>query len=246
MSQLPARPDLDQLHRQARELHRAALAGDADALRGLRQVSDTVGLSAAQLAIAREYGFASWPKLKVEVERRRAQAVTGVGKNEDPAREDHTDEESATVAEPGPAAAPPLKSWKEMREWAASLLLTRTGQDVAAWNRRVAAAGLGDEQALRAWLDSQGVTGYGQARSGPLPPLPERENVGMTPKACMRAGTRRAKGEHAQPGCRSAGSARRKCDVALSIRGLVLLVTVGLDGVVLVNEADGHAFDGGT
>jgi uncharacterized protein DUF5990/uncharacterized protein DUF5655 len=72
-------------------------------------------------------------------------------------------EESATVAEPGPAAAPPLKSWKEMREWAASLLLTRTGQDVTAWNRRVAAAGLADEQTLRAWLDSQGVTGYGQA-----------------------------------------------------------------------------------
>lgn len=67
------------------------------------------------------------------------------------------------MAGPGPAAVPPLKSWKEMREWAASLLLTRTGQDVAAWNRRVAAAGLGDEQALRAWLDSQGVTGYGQA-----------------------------------------------------------------------------------
>jgi hypothetical protein len=50
-----------------------------------------------------------------------------------------------------------------MREWAARLLLTRTGQDVTVWNRRVAAAGLGDEQALRAWLDSQGVTGYGQA-----------------------------------------------------------------------------------
>src|ERR1700722_13989464 len=54
-------------------------------------------------------------------------------------------------------------SWKEMREWAASLLLTRTGQDVTVWNRRVAAARLGDEQALRTWLDSQGVTGYGQA-----------------------------------------------------------------------------------
>ena len=67
MSQLPARPDLDQLRRQARELHRAALAGDADALRRLRQVSGTVGLSAAQLAIAREYGFASWPRLKAEV-----------------------------------------------------------------------------------------------------------------------------------------------------------------------------------
>jgi Family of unknown function (DUF5990)/Domain of unknown function (DUF5655) len=163
MSRLPARPDLDQLRRQARELHRAALAGDAGALRRLRQVSGTVGLSAAQLAIAREYGFASWPKLKAEVERRRTQAVTGAGENEDPAREDRADQDSAAVAGPEPAAAPPVKSWKEMRDWAASLLLTRTGQDVAAWNRRVAAAALGDEQALRAWLDGQGVTGYGQA-----------------------------------------------------------------------------------
>jgi hypothetical protein len=64
---------------------------------------------------------------------------------------------------PEPAAVPPPKSWKEMRDWAAQLLRSRTGQDVAAWNRRVAEAGLPDEQALRAWLDSQGVTGYGQA-----------------------------------------------------------------------------------
>jgi hypothetical protein len=99
MSQLPARPDLDQLRRQAREMRRAALAGDAGALRRLRQVSGNVSLSAAQLAIAREYGFASWPRLKVEVERRRAQAVTGAGGNEDLAREDRTDEESALVWE---------------------------------------------------------------------------------------------------------------------------------------------------
>jgi hypothetical protein len=72
MSQLPARPDLDQLRRQARELHHAALDGDARALRRLRQASGTVTLSAAQLAIARDYGFASWPRFKAEVERRRA------------------------------------------------------------------------------------------------------------------------------------------------------------------------------
>ncbi|MGH3151495.1 MAG: DUF5990 family protein [Streptosporangiaceae bacterium] len=72
MSQLPARPDLDQLRHQARELHRAARDGDARALRRLGQASGTVTLSAAQLAIARDYGFASWPRLKAEVERRRA------------------------------------------------------------------------------------------------------------------------------------------------------------------------------
>jgi hypothetical protein len=49
MSQLPARPDLDQLRRQARELYRAALGGDAGALRRLREVSGTFALSAAQL-----------------------------------------------------------------------------------------------------------------------------------------------------------------------------------------------------
>src|SRR5262245_36537230 len=154
MSQLPARPDLDQLRRQARELHRAALGGDARALRRLRQVSGTVALSAAQLAIARDYGFASWPQLKAEVEHRRAQAaspasgVAGAG---------------AEQAVPGPGAVSPPKSWKQMRDWAAHLLCSRTGQDAAAWNRRVAAADLPGEQALRAWLDGQGVTGYAQA-----------------------------------------------------------------------------------
>lgn len=50
-----------------------------------------------------------------------------------------------------------------MRDRAAHLLRSRTGQDVAAWNRRAAEAGLADEQALRAWLDAQGVTGHAQA-----------------------------------------------------------------------------------
>lgn len=75
MSQLPGHPDLDQLRRQARELHRAAQAGDAHALDRLRQVSGTVALSAAQLAIARDHGFPSWPRLKAEVERRTAQSA---------------------------------------------------------------------------------------------------------------------------------------------------------------------------
>jgi hypothetical protein len=50
-----------------------------------------------------------------------------------------------------------------VRDWSAALLLSRTGLDVAGWNRRVAEAGLGDEPALRAWLADQGVTGYAQA-----------------------------------------------------------------------------------
>lgn len=58
MRQLPDRPDLDQLHRQARELQRTA--------------DPPINLSQAQLSLARKYGFPSWPNLKAEVERRRA------------------------------------------------------------------------------------------------------------------------------------------------------------------------------
>ena len=70
MSGLPGRPDLDQLRRQARELLRAAAANDQEALRRIRAVSGKRTLSAAQLAIAREHGFPSWPKLRAEILRR--------------------------------------------------------------------------------------------------------------------------------------------------------------------------------
>jgi len=74
MSGLPERPDLDQLRRQARELLRAAADGDPRAVDRLRAVSPHVALSAAQLALAREYGFQSWTALKTEVARRRSPA----------------------------------------------------------------------------------------------------------------------------------------------------------------------------
>jgi Family of unknown function (DUF5990)/Domain of unknown function (DUF5655) len=139
MSALPGRPDLDQLRRQARELLRAAAASDEEALRRIRAVSDKQTLSAAQLAIAREHGFASWPKLRAEVLRQGAEPDAGPG---DP------------------------KSWQEMREWCARLLQARTGQDVLAWNERIAATAArvrAGEPALRKWLSAEGVTGYAQA-----------------------------------------------------------------------------------
>lgn len=70
MQTLPAHPNLDQLRHQARELLRAAKAGDPDAVRRIEAFSDRLTLAAAQLALAREYGFASWPKLKDEVDAR--------------------------------------------------------------------------------------------------------------------------------------------------------------------------------
>ena len=75
MSELPGRPDLDQLRRQARELLRAAAADDPAALARIRVVSRGVSLSAAQLALAREYGFTSWPALHAEAARRRSELL---------------------------------------------------------------------------------------------------------------------------------------------------------------------------
>lgn len=70
MPDLPPRPDLAQLRRQAKDLLRAADAGDADALARIEAVSDRPVLASAQLAVAREHGFASWARLRTEVLRR--------------------------------------------------------------------------------------------------------------------------------------------------------------------------------
>jgi ankyrin repeat protein len=68
MPDLPARPDLDQLRRQAKELLRAARAGDPAAAARIRSVSARQTLTAARLAIAREHGFPSWRQLKIEAD----------------------------------------------------------------------------------------------------------------------------------------------------------------------------------
>lgn len=65
---MPERPDLDRFRRQARAVQRAARAGDPDAVARVARhfpgvVAGEVRLSAAQLVVAREYGFASWPRL---------------------------------------------------------------------------------------------------------------------------------------------------------------------------------------
>jgi hypothetical protein len=73
VSELPGRPNLDQLRRQARELLRAAADGEPSALTRIRAVSQRMSLAAAQLAVARDHGFASWPALHAEVGRRLAE-----------------------------------------------------------------------------------------------------------------------------------------------------------------------------
>lgn len=78
--QLPERPDLAQLKRQAKDLLRSARAREADALARFRtlpayarqrdndQLAASVALHDAQSVIARELGFASWPALVERVE----------------------------------------------------------------------------------------------------------------------------------------------------------------------------------
>jgi hypothetical protein len=66
---LPTRPDLEQLHRQAKELLRAIRAGDADAIAELREhhprsiAPSAAKLADAQLVLARAHGASSWTRL---------------------------------------------------------------------------------------------------------------------------------------------------------------------------------------
>src|SRR5919107_2751063 len=66
---LPVRPDLEQLHRQAKELLRAIHAGDASAIAELREHHPEVPdpsaakLADAQLVLARTYEASSWTRL---------------------------------------------------------------------------------------------------------------------------------------------------------------------------------------
>ena len=78
--ELPARPNLEQLKKQAKSLFHAAQAYEEDALRRFAALPafsgkstteiDTADLALhdAQSVIAREYGFPSWPALREEVE----------------------------------------------------------------------------------------------------------------------------------------------------------------------------------
>src|SRR5690348_9937073 len=84
--QLPSRPNLDQLKHQARDLLNAHKAGEEGALRRIRESHPRLArlaeadvrsawftLSGAQLVIAREYGFLTWPQLKDHVEKANSQ-----------------------------------------------------------------------------------------------------------------------------------------------------------------------------
>ena len=70
--ELPARASLEHLRNQAKALVKAHREGEAGAQARveawLTQVETPLELHAAQFVIAREYGFASWPKLAAQLE----------------------------------------------------------------------------------------------------------------------------------------------------------------------------------
>jgi ankyrin repeat protein len=78
---LPSRPNLEQLKNQAKDLLKSCQSADAEAVARIRENhpdysnasedeirASKFSLTDAQLVLAREYGFASWPKLKEHVE----------------------------------------------------------------------------------------------------------------------------------------------------------------------------------
>ena len=75
--ELPARPNLEQYKKQAKDLARSAKAGEPEAIGRVRrhhpQFADEgtkrIALTDAQLVIAREHGFESWPKLAAHIVR---------------------------------------------------------------------------------------------------------------------------------------------------------------------------------
>ncbi|HEV8496938.1 MAG TPA: hypothetical protein VGQ56_08760 [Gemmatimonadaceae bacterium] len=69
---LPARPDLEQQKKLAKDLIRAFRAGDREAIARMRaELPDKAQLSLAdaQFVLAREYGFSSWRDLKKRIEK---------------------------------------------------------------------------------------------------------------------------------------------------------------------------------
>lgn len=56
-----------------------------------------------------------------------------------------------------------MRDWRGMLDWCAQFLYERTGENVAAWNQRIAQEQFNDEKSLRAWLTEHGVTSYAQS-----------------------------------------------------------------------------------
>jgi ankyrin repeat protein len=110
---LPARPSLDSLRKQAKRLARDAAAGNADAVARVhaRLPRATFPLSNrdAQLVIAREYGFAGWSDLTAEVQKRQGRSLEWAASQATIAIHDRDHERLRVLL----AEHPALVSWRD-------------------------------------------------------------------------------------------------------------------------------------
>ena len=88
---LPARPSLDSLRKQAKRLTRDVAAGNVAAIARVHAQLPRHALPLsnrnAQLVIAREYGFAGWRDLTAESPRPRARVGSDAGQDRDSRQE---------------------------------------------------------------------------------------------------------------------------------------------------------------
>jgi ankyrin repeat protein len=110
---LPARPSLDSLRKQAKRLARDAATGKSDAIARVRaQLRDAVlplSNRDAQLVVAREYGFVGWTALTAEVRRRVGDGLAWAAAQARGAIHDENDERLRALL----AEYPALVSWRD-------------------------------------------------------------------------------------------------------------------------------------
>src|SRR6185503_15889654 len=109
---LPARPSLDSLRKQAKKLARDVAAGNGEAIARVHAQLPraTLPLSNrdAQLVVAREYGFAGWADLTAEVAKRVGNELEWAASQAKVAIHDRNDERLRALL----AEYPALVSWR--------------------------------------------------------------------------------------------------------------------------------------
>ncbi|MGH7711822.1 MAG: hypothetical protein ACREOG_11100, partial [Gemmatimonadaceae bacterium] len=110
--ELPARPSLDSLRKQAKRLARDAAAASGEAIARvhaqLPRATLPLSIRDAQLVIAREYGFAAWSDLTAEVQKRLGNAIDWAASQAKVAIHNEDNEGLRTLL----AEYPALVSWR--------------------------------------------------------------------------------------------------------------------------------------
>lgn len=146
---LPRHPSLEQYRKQAKDLVKAYRSGDSAAFQRIQRLHPRLlnmaeadlrqaqfALSDAQLVIARQHGFASWPKFAAQIEALRLERMAEL--------------ETPTAAFLVAASVPRVGSHPSGTLEAAAALLAKHSE-VASSNIYTAAV-LGDDAGVRRWL----------------------------------------------------------------------------------------------